>query len=79
MAETAQLTAVAGSAALLCKPGSMTAGLATKILSWAVIAPVLAAVLLGFTWGRSIGVVLQVLVALALAGAVLAAVNHAEV
>jgi hypothetical protein len=34
---------------LLCKPGSMTAGIATKILSWTVIAPVLAAVLLGFT------------------------------
>jgi Ca2+:H+ antiporter len=32
-----------------------------------------------FTWGRSIGVVVQVLVAFALAGAVLAAVNHAEV
>jgi Ca2+:H+ antiporter len=64
---------------LLCEPGSMTARLATKILSWTVIVPVLAAVLLGFTWGRSIGVVIQVLVACALAGAVLAAVNHAEV
>ena len=57
----------------------MTAGIATKILSWTVIVPVLAAVLLGFTWGRSIGVVVQVLVAFALAGAVLAAVNHAEI
>jgi Ca2+:H+ antiporter len=57
----------------------MTAGLATKILSWTVIVPVLAAVLLAFTWGRSIGVVVQVLVALALAAAILAAVNHAEV
>ena len=66
-------------AKLLCKPGSMTAGLATKILSWTVVVPVLAAVLLAFTWGRSIGVVVQVLVAFALAGAVLAAVNHAEV
>jgi Ca2+:H+ antiporter len=64
---------------LLCKPGSMTAGLATKTLSWTVIVPVLAAVLLVFTWGRSIGVLVQVLVAFALAGAVLAAVNHAEV
>src|SRR5215211_5184688 len=63
----------------LCKPGSMTAGVATKISSWTLIVPVLAAVLLGFTWGRSIGVVVQVLVAFALAGAVLAAVNHAEV
>ena len=57
----------------------MTAGLATKILSWTVIVPVLAAVILAFTWGRSIGVVVQVVVALALAAAVLAAVNHAEV
>jgi Ca2+:H+ antiporter len=63
----------------LCKPGSMSAEVATKILSWTLIVPVLAAVLLGFTWGRSIGVVVQVLVAFALAGAVLAAVNHAEV
>jgi Ca2+:H+ antiporter len=64
---------------LLCKPGSMTAGLATRILSWTVIVPVLAAVILAFTWGRSIGVVVQVLVAFALGAVVLAAVNHAEV
>src|SRR5215203_4070322 len=57
----------------------MAAGVATKILSWTLIVPVLAAVLLGFTWGRSIGVVVQVVVAFALAGAVLAAVNHAEI
>jgi Ca2+:H+ antiporter len=57
----------------------MTAGIATRIWSWTVMVPALAAVLLGFTWGRSIGVVVQVLVAFALAGAVLAAVNHAEV
>ena len=64
---------------LLCEPGSMTARLATKILSWTVIVPVLAAVLLAFTWGRSIGVAVQIIVAFALAAAVLAAVNHAEV
>jgi Ca2+:H+ antiporter len=57
----------------------MTAGVANKILSWTLIVPVLAAVLLVFTWGRSIGAVVQVLGAFALAGAVLAAVNHAEV
>jgi Ca2+:H+ antiporter len=57
----------------------MTAGLATKILSWTVIVPVLAAVILAFTWGRSIGVVVQVLVAFTLGAVVLAAVNHAEV
>jgi hypothetical protein len=64
---------------LLCEPGSMTARLATKILSWTVIVPLLAAVLLAFTWGRSIGVAVQIIVAFALAAAVLAAVNHAEV
>jgi Ca2+:H+ antiporter len=51
----------------------------SKVLSWTVLVPALAAVLLIFTWGRDIGVVVQVLVALTLAGAVLAAVNHAEV
>ena len=50
-----------------------------KVLSWTVLVPVLAAVLLVFTWGRGIGVLVQVLVAFALAGAVLAAVNHAEI
>jgi Sodium/calcium exchanger protein len=64
---------------LLCEPGSMTARLTLKILSWTVIVPVLAAVILAFTWGRSIGVVVQILVAGALAAAVLVAVNHAEV
>jgi len=57
----------------------MATGPVTKIFSWTVIVPVLAAVLLAFTWGHKIPVLLQVLVALALAGAVLAAVNHAEV
>jgi Ca2+:H+ antiporter len=57
----------------------MTAGVANKILSWTLIVPVLATVLLVFTWGRSIGALVQVLGAFALAGAVLAAVNHAEV
>jgi Ca2+:H+ antiporter len=66
-------------AELLWKPGSMTAGPRLKILSWTVVVPILATVLLALTWGREIGVLLQVLVAFALAGAVLAAVNHAEV
>jgi Ca2+:H+ antiporter len=57
----------------------MATGPVTKIFSWTVIVPVLAAVLLAFTWGHKIPVLLQALVALALAGAVLAAVNHAEV
>jgi Ca2+:H+ antiporter len=57
----------------------MTATPRSKILSWTVVVPILAAVLLAFTWGREIGVIVQVVVAFALAGAVLAAVNHAEV
>jgi Ca2+:H+ antiporter len=64
---------------MLCKPDSMTAGLRIKIWSWTVVVPVLAAVLLALTWGRKPGVVVQIIVAIALAGAVLAAVNHAEV
>ena len=64
---------------LLCKPGSMAARPGIKIFSWTVVVPVLATVLLAFTWGRDIGVLIQVAVAFALAGAVLAAVNHAEV
>jgi Ca2+:H+ antiporter len=57
----------------------MAAGRLPKVLSWTVLVPVLAIVLLAFTWGQKIPVVLQVVVAFALAGAVLAAVNHAEI
>jgi Ca2+:H+ antiporter len=57
----------------------MTAGPRLKIFSWTVVVPILATVLLALTWGREIGLLLQVLVAFALAGAVLTAVNHAEV
>lgn len=48
-------------------------------LRWTVAVPVLALVTLALTWGRELGVVLVVVVALLLAGAVLAAVHHAEV
>jgi Ca2+:H+ antiporter len=48
-------------------------------LSWTVLVPILAAVLLALTWGRKPGVVIQILVGIALAAAVLAAVHHAEV
>jgi Ca2+:H+ antiporter len=48
-------------------------------MSWTVLVPVLAAVLLAFTWGRDLAVVVQILVAFALAGAIVAAVNHAEI
>src|SRR4249919_1026001 len=57
----------------------MAAGPGIRIFSWTVVVPVLATVLLAFTWGRDIGVLIQVAVTFALAGAVLAAVNHAEV
>jgi Ca2+:H+ antiporter len=48
-------------------------------LSWVVAGPVLAVVVLAFTWGRDLPPLLVALVALVLAGAVLAAVHHAEV
>lgn len=47
---------------------------------WTTLVPVLAAVLLVFTWGRKdLPAVVVALVTLVLAGAVLAAVHHAEV
>jgi Ca2+:H+ antiporter len=57
----------------------MTAARLPKFLSWTVLVPVLAAVLLALTWGSKPGVLLQILVGIALAAAVLAAVHHAEV
>ena len=57
----------------------MAGRLRSTLLTWTTIVPVLAALLLVLAWGRSIGYVLVVLVALALGGAVLAAVHHAEV
>jgi Ca2+:H+ antiporter len=48
-------------------------------LSWTVVVPALALVLLAVSWGRALGPVLAVVVAAVLAGAVLAAVHHAEV
>lgn len=56
----------------------MTAG-ARPTLPWPTVAPVAGVVVLALTWGRDLGAVLVVLVALVLAGAVLAAVHHAEV
>jgi Ca2+:H+ antiporter len=46
---------------------------------WTSAAPVVALIVLALTWGRSLPVVVVVLVAIVLAGAVLAAVHHAEV
>jgi Ca2+:H+ antiporter len=47
--------------------------------SWTASVPLAAAVLLVAVWGRHPGVFLAVVIAVALAGAVLAAVHHAEV
>ncbi|MBB4684159.1 calcium:proton antiporter [Amycolatopsis jiangsuensis] len=49
------------------------------VTSWTTVLPVIAVILLVLTWGRSLGPVPVALVALALAGTVLAAVHHAEV
>ncbi|MEV8042832.1 ionic transporter y4hA [Streptomyces griseoluteus] len=46
---------------------------------WTLLVPVLAVVLLVFTWGRSLPGAVVALVAVVLAGSVLAAVHHAEV
>ncbi|MFJ7072488.1 calcium:proton antiporter [Streptomyces sp. NPDC098781] len=46
---------------------------------WTYLAPMLAVVLLAFTWGRDLPGALVAVVTLVLAGAVLAAVHHAEV
>jgi Ca2+:H+ antiporter len=46
---------------------------------WTYVVPVLAIVLLVFTWGRDVPGAVVALVTLVLAGAVLAAVHHAEV
>ena len=48
-------------------------------LSWTVVVPLAALIALALTWGREIGSAPVVLAALLLAGAVLAAVQHAEV
>ncbi|MFN8193784.1 MAG: calcium:proton antiporter [Nocardioidaceae bacterium] len=46
---------------------------------WPQVVPALAVVLLAFTWGRHLGTIPVLLVAVVLAGAVLASVHHAEV
>ncbi|MFF7963884.1 calcium:proton antiporter [Streptomyces sp. NPDC007903] len=46
---------------------------------WTLLVPVLAVVLLVFTWGRGLSGAVVALVTLVLAGSVLAAVHHAEV
>jgi Ca2+:H+ antiporter len=51
----------------------------SKWLSWNVVVPVLALVVLALSWGERLGPVLVGLAALFLIGAVVAAVHHAEV
>jgi len=48
-------------------------------MSWVTVGPVVAVVVLGLTWGRSLPAPVVAAVALVLAAAVLAAVHHAEV
>ncbi|GHC72026.1 calcium:proton antiporter [Streptomyces cinnamoneus] len=48
-------------------------------LHWSVVMPVLAALVLALTWGRSLSAALVALAGLLLGGAVLSAVHHAEV
>nr|WSX53293.1 ionic transporter y4hA [Streptomyces sp. NBC_00974] len=51
----------------------------TPLTDWTVVVPVVALVALVFSWGRDLPVPAVALVSLCLAGAVLAAVHHAEV
>jgi Ca2+:H+ antiporter len=51
----------------------------SRWLTWTVLVPVLGVLALAVAWGRDLGTVFVVLVAVVLAGAVLAAVHHAEV
>ena len=57
----------------------MTAPSRPAYLSWTVLSPVIALVVLGLVWGRTLPAVLLVLAAVVLALAVLSAVHHAEV
>lgn len=51
----------------------------SALTSWTALVPVIAIVVLGVAWGRELSGVLVALVTALLAGAVLAAVHHAEV
>ena len=48
-------------------------------LRWTTLAPVLAVLALALTWGRDVGTIPLVIVAVLLGAAVLAAVQHAEI
>ncbi|MBV1942923.1 ionic transporter y4hA [Streptomyces sp. BV286] len=57
----------------------MLVRLRSLVTQWTAVVPVIAIVLLVFTWGRDLPGAVVALVTLVLAGAVLAAVHHAEV
>jgi Ca2+:H+ antiporter len=57
----------------------VSASTRSTLLSWTALVPVIALVVLAIAWGREISGVFVVLVTALLAGAVLAAVHHAEV
>ncbi|KUJ35908.1 ionic transporter y4hA [Streptomyces sp. NPDC093228] len=57
----------------------MIVGIRSLAMGWTAVVPVIAVVLLAFTWGRGLPGGVVALVAVVLAGSVLAAVHHAEV
>ncbi|MCA2304174.1 calcium:proton antiporter [Mycobacterium intracellulare] len=57
----------------------MSKWVSRDVLSWNVVVPVLAVVVLAVIWGEKLGPVLVAVAALFLVGAVVAAVHHAEV
>jgi Ca2+:H+ antiporter len=59
--------------------GVANVGYMRRLLDWTVLVPALAIVALALTWGSHVGPVVVGVVAVLLAGAVLAAVHHAEV
>jgi Ca2+/H+ antiporter len=59
--------------------GGMVTVTRSPLFTWTTVLPVVALAVLAATWGRKLPLVLAVIVALVLAGAVLSAVHHAEV
>ncbi len=57
----------------------MSATIRSHLVHWSVIAPVLAVLTLVVSWGRDVSPLAALVVGAFLAGAVLAAVHHAEV
>jgi len=57
----------------------MSLSIRSTLTSWTTLVPVTAMVVLATAWGREVDGVLVALVTVLLAGAVLAAVHHAEV